>query len=309
MAASALHRAAGLVALLCAACAPAAATDFNIVSLPLGGGLSLSGTFSTDGTIGVLQPANFTAWHVVIRSSTTLAYTPLNAAPIQISQVTVTPDGRRLRIASSPDGVNDGGILAFGSFGIGPEFGVWIANFSGYYAPEGDAFYLSGSNFEWQPLGVPYHAQYVAGKAPAGSLVFTLTPVTFLSGAVMSGTVTTDGQVGTLGPQNLRDWHVQVRQVTETVFYSDATGANSRVLPPTIGVSTDGANVYVARPGGYLGFGVAPPPPYPGSGGVLADFGTGAPKRGQAGFYDAVTYQFKPLNFGGSARVVATVVP
>jgi len=81
------------------------------------------------------------------------------------------------------------------------------------------------------------------------------------------------------------------------------------VLPASNGFSTDGVTLSVARPGGYLGFGVPPAPPRRGAGAVLADFSGTAPRKGQAGYFDAFGLQYKPLHFGGTMYPVAHALP
>jgi len=299
-----------LYSLMLAAMLPAKATEFQIESIALPGGISIFGTLTTDGTIGPLTAANFTAWNVTVRQTTVYRFDPTNPGGAQASAVNISADGRRMTVKASPDGVRDGGILAFGSFGPGPEYGVQVANFTGYYAGNGGmAFYLAGPAFEWAWFNAPNGSTRLVAKAPPGSSVFTLVPVVFASGATLTGRITTDGSVGPIGPAQLLDWRIAATSVSDTVYLKTADGSNSSVLPASNGFSTDGVTLSVARPGGYLGFGVPPAPPRRGAGAVLADFSGTAPRKGQAGYFDAFGLQYKPLHFGGTMYPVAHALP
>lgn len=295
--------------LVCAAMGPARATDFTLYPVTLPGGISIFGSLSTDGSIGPLGPAQLTGWNITVRQTSRIHYDRSNALAVQARGVSVSSDGRKLLVKTSPDGLRDGGLLAFGSFGPGPEFGVQWANFTGSYANGGTAFYLNGGMFEWQSLGAANGVKLPVGKASAGSAVFKLAPVHFASGATLTGTVTTDGAVGKLTAAQLLDWSIDLDSVVDTVYWRNATGGNSSVLPASTSFSTDGTQLFVNRPGGYLGFGVPPSSRSSGAGAVLADFSGSAPPKGQVGYYDAFSLQFKSLKFGGTAYPVATVKP
>lgn len=293
----------------CLAVVSTQAAEFQITPIKLPGGTVIGGRISTDGTLGPLSPANLTAWQVVVRNSSSLNFTPAQAGGPQTYGVAVSADGRRMTVRTSPDGVSDGGRLAFGSFGPGPEHGVQVADFTAYNAAGGSAFYVSGANFDWQPLGAPNASRYLAARAPAGSPVFTLVPVQFPGGATMSGSITTDGSTGPISPSQILSWKIAVKTVTETLYEHSASGGNSVVLPASGQFSTDGSQLFVARPDGYLGFGIPPAPPRRGAGAVLADFSASAPSQGQAGWFDPFGLQFAPLHFTGTLYPVATVLP
>ncbi|MFM2340479.1 MAG: hypothetical protein RLZZ592_132 [Pseudomonadota bacterium] len=142
------------------ACLNACATDFRVGPWRLPDGTTVSGTVSTDGSVGPLTAAQLTGWDLQVATVTSTVFDTSTAARIQASGVSVSADGRRLLVKKSPDGVRDGGLLAFGSFGPGPEYGVQIANFTGSWLDGGGvAFYLAGASFEWAWLG----------EAPAGT--------------------------------------------------------------------------------------------------------------------------------------------
>lgn len=301
--------------LLAAALWPAAlqmawATDFAIQPVRLPGGTTIFGTVTTDGTLGPLGPEQLTRWQVTVRHSTRYRFDPSQTGGPQVLGVAVSADGRHMTVRTSPDGLRDGGLLAFGSFGPGPEYGVQVANFTGPYAAGGVAFYLAGAAFEWQWLQAPNGSRRLVAQAAAGAPgQFRLVPVDFPGGARLSGWITTDGSTGPIGTAQILSWNLQVDTAEDTVYYRDASGSNSVVLPASQGFSTDGRTLNVVRPGGYLGFGVPAAPPRRGAGAVLADFTAQAPSQGQAGWFDPFGLQWKPLHFTGSLYPVATASP
>lgn len=283
----------------------AQATDFQLQPVRLHNGVTMFGTVSTDGTTGSLSPDNLVGWRVTVRSSTRHDYTPANAPAQDVSGVSVTADGRKMRVLSKADGA--GGALSFGT--NLPEIRVHVANYAtGWPGGLGFSMYQYGGDFEFADLPVSPSGQRVVAR-DAGGHVFKLVPVTFASGAVLSGSVTTDGSTGAIGAAQLLDWHLTVRRNEDVVYFHDATGSNSQVLPGTAGLSTDGKSLFVARPGGYLGFGVPAAPPARGRGAVPADFSKSAPSRGRARWFDAFGFDDVALRFGGSLYVAGTAVP
>ncbi|MGM9490303.1 hypothetical protein [Ideonella sp. YS5] len=282
------------------------ATEFQLAPVQLPGGVSVFGTVSTDGTTGPLSPANLTGWRVTVRTTTRHDYTPANAPPQNVLGVSVSADGRKLRVATSPDG--NGGALSFGT--SLPEVLVHVANYATGWPPGmGFAMFQYGADFEYADLPVSPTGQRVVARAAAGSSVFKLLPVDFPSGARLTGSITTDGSTGVLQPDRLLDWHLSAKRIEDVVYYRDAGGSNSQVLPSSAGLSTDGQTLHVARPGGYLGFGVPPAPPARGRGAVPADFSDTAPSRGQAGWFDPFGFDFVPLRFGGTQYPVGQALP
>lgn len=284
----------------------ARSADFQLTPVKLPGGVTVFGTVATDGTVGPLTPANLVGWRVTVRTGTRHDYTPANAPPQNMLAVSVSGDGRKMRVATSPDG--NGGALSFGTGQ--PEVMVHVANYAVGWPPGmGFAMYQYGADFEYADLPVSPTGQRIVARAPAGSHVFKLVPIAFPSGASVTGSITSDGSTGPIGPAQLLDWHLTMRRAEDTVYYRDATGANSQVLPATGGLSTDGQALFVARPGGYLGFGVPAEPPARGRGAVPADFSAAAPPRGQAGWFDPFGFDYVALRYGGSRYPVAQAVP
>lgn len=292
---------------LCAcAAATAHATDYTLTPVRQPDGSVVFGTVSTDGSLGALSPQQITGWQITVRQQQRWLYTPETAPGVQASGVGVSADGQRMAVAASRNGYDDGGLLAFGAFGPWREYGVQVANFTGYYAADGGAsFYLAGAAFDWQWFNaVPGSKRLVARAAP-GSRVYRLEPVIYPGGAVLRGTLTTDGRTGAIGPEAITDYRLQVTQTADTVY----DPSNSALLPDTGGLSADGAQLWVSRPGGYFGVGVVARPPARGRGAVPADFTAAAAKGGQAGYYDAFSYQFKPLRWREPLYPLATATP
>ena len=282
------------------------ATDFHLAPVRLPGGVTVFGTLTTDGTTGPLTAAQIVGWRVIVRTTTRHDYTPANAPPQNMLAVSVNSDGRKMRVATSPDG--NGGALSFGT--SAPEVLVHVANYAaGWPTGMGFAMYQYGADFEYVDLPVSPTGQRVVARAPVASNDFKLVPVDYPSGATLTGSIRTDGSRGAMGPAQLLDWHLTVRRVEDFVYYHDGTGSNSQVLPATNGLSTDGQTLYVARPGGYLGFGVPAVPPARGRGAVPADFSAAAPSRGQAGWFDPFGFDYRPLRFGADQYPVAQALP
>jgi len=186
-----------------------------------------------------------------------------------------------------------------------------VANFTGYWGQNGGvAFYLDGPAFEWEWFNAPNGSTRLVAKAAAGSSQFKLLPVVFSNGSTtISGHLTTDGSVGTLGPANVLDWRITATSFDDTVYTKTASGANSSVLAGSTGFSSDGQTLSVAQPGGLLAIGVPAGGGRRGAAAVLADFSAAAPKGGRAGYYDAYGSQYGRLHFTGAAYPVATLQP
>ncbi|MFD2451336.1 hypothetical protein [Ideonella paludis] len=238
--------------------AAASAANFQITPISLPSGTKITGTIQTDGSTGPLSAANFTAWSITVRSTEALLYNPSQPGAPELTGVAVSADGRRLLVRRSPDGVADGGTLRFGS--VWPlERYVTVATYAGYTAASGgQSSYVNGAQFEWQWFGDPSGGSHQVATAAAGSAVFRLIPVVYPSGTTLTGTITTDGGTGVISAANITDYRLKVQTVSEVTYLRTATSGNSSVLPNTNGVSSDGTQLLVARPGGYLGFGVPP---------------------------------------------------
>jgi hypothetical protein len=292
---------------LCTAAASAA--NFQITPISLPSGTKITGTIQTDGSTGPLSAANFTAWSITVRSTETLLFNPSQPGAPDLTDVAVSADGRRMLVRHSPDGVADGGTLRFGSFWPLERY-VTVATYAGYTAASGgQSSYVNGAQFDWQWFGDPNGGSRKVATAPTGSSVFRVVPVVYPSGTTLTGTITTDGSTGVISAANITDYRLKVQTVSEVTYLRTATGGNSSVLPNTNGVSSDGTQLLVVRPGGYLGFGVPPAGSRRGEGAVLADFGPAAPTKGQAGYFNPFTLEYKPLKFSGGLYPVAQLIP
>jgi hypothetical protein len=252
----------------------ASALSLDIRPIDFGGGLTATGTIITDG-----DSANITDWRLSVSSFERLAhYTSANTPLRVISDVSVSGDGQAMSVATSPDGVADGGALGFRARNPSMNWGVSLADFSSNAAPGGEAFYVAGAAFDFLPLDQSAGMSYLAATAsPSAGNVFDLVPLSFSGGVTLYGTILTSGRSGPLGPDDVLAWDIFVDMVTTDVFDS----SNSRLAANALGLSPDG-QLTVMNPGGYLTFvkGIVGGHLYALQ---LADF-TGTP-GGQAGYY------------------------
>jgi|APFre7841882724_1041349.scaffolds.fasta_scaffold20004_4 hypothetical protein len=224
----------------------ASALSLDIRPIDFGGGLTATGTITTAGST-----SSITDWQLTVSSFERLAHYTSGSTPVKIvTDVRVSGDGRVMSIATSPDGVADGGALGFRARNPSVNWGVSLADFSGNFQPGGEAFYIAGSAFDFLPLGQPNGAAYVAAQAsPAGGNLFDLVPLTFSGGVTMYGSILTSGRSGLLGPDDVLAWDIYVDMVTTDVF----DRSNSRLAANALGLSPDG-QLTVTNPDGYLTF-------------------------------------------------------
>jgi hypothetical protein len=248
-----------LIATLLAGALPASGIESNIFALKaidLTNGWKVTGTITTDGTVGPLAAANIVDWSLKVVQTTDMVWTEANSAPLNVTGVSA--DGKRILVATSPDGVLDGGALSFargGGMGTIPTAAV-IADFTQSAVDLGYGF---GGMVGWQdeiwglnyaPLNRKNNSRYPAASATIG------TPNTFKIHApalatspllmTMFGTITTDGTIGTLDALNIVAWNITARSKEITV-YTPATSAPLSV----IGVWSDGIRIHVNRDGQF----------------------------------------------------------
>ena len=270
-----------------------------IKPIDFGAGMVASGTLTT-------SAGAITDWNLAVTTTTTIAqYTPANSGSKNVSLVSVSANGQQLNVSTSPDSVNylDGGALGFRSPNVFLDLGVTLADFTAMVTPGGEAQYMAGGAFDVTLLGQPDNAEYLAGThAAGGGNVFQITPLTFSGGVTLTGTVTTDGTIGTLDASNIVDWNITAQQVTTDVF--DAS--NSALNTSGMQVSADGRHVTVDVPGGYLEFDKSPlgARKYALS---LADFTT---EPGTAGYYQGrLAVTTVDLAAAGASYEVTAPVP
>lgn len=256
--------------LLAAATAANAGTPtvFNLTQTNLSNGWSVTGTVTTDGTAGYFSPNNIVDWNLTIVQTTDMVWNPGNSDNLNISGVTT--DGKKIYVATSPDGFLDGGTLYFRQpRGIGQiPTNAYIADFTSLsynlgYGMGGVAGWqdeLAGLNFV--PLNQQYNTKYAAAVAVQASLKSpTVKPTTrfmvnvpIISGnplMTMFGTITTDGTLGNLSPQNLKSWNITAR--TQSFYY--LTKQNSVVMA-IAGVSNSGTQLRVDHAAGQFVIGI-----------------------------------------------------
>lgn len=224
--------------------------------------------------------STITDWSLSVTTVELLArYTPANTANYSSGPIAV--DGTELRVPTSPDGIADGGSLLFRSRNPWKDFGVAVANFSAGSVAGGEISYMAGTSGDVIPLSEANGTQFaVAQSASIGEREFTLVPRTFPGGAVLSGTLWTDGTNGTLAPANITDWEIQIEQITRDFFGpgNSQLVASPLQLDPTVPALTlENPDGYLAFSKGRIGF-----HPYLLQ---LADFSDSSPRGGQAAYY------------------------
>jgi hypothetical protein len=251
-----------VVALLVASIAAVGQTStvFKLNQIPLTNGWRVTGTVTTDGTVGALSAANILDWNLRVVQTTDFVWTEKDSSNLNISGVST--DGVKIFVNTSPDGVLDGGALYFSRGGGGgriPTSAV-LADFTQLSTNLGYVGGMAG----WQDeiWGLNYvglnqrnKSRYRAALAVPGQPKVFRVSVPIISSApllmTMFGTITTDGTIGALLPQNIVAWNITARNQDITNY----TKVNSVVLSAT-GVTSDGTTIKVAHAGGQFTVGI-----------------------------------------------------
>jgi hypothetical protein len=234
---------------------------FKLKPMNLANGWKVTGTITTDGTLGPLAPANIVDWNLRVVGTTDLVWTEKDSNDLNISGVST--DGKKIHVITSPDGVLDGGALYVGRGGGGGRIptNAVLADFTQLsvnlgYGLGGIAGWqdeLGGLNFVG--LNQKNNIQYHAASAIAGRPnVFRIDVPTLATNPIlmtMFGTLTTDGTIGPLLPQNIVAWKITARNQDIASY----TKVNSVVIAAT-GVSSDGTLVKVDHAGGQFLIGI-----------------------------------------------------
>lgn len=262
-------------------------TVFNLNPIRLTNDWIITGTITTDGTIGPLTAGNILDWNFNIIQTMQRSWTEKDSNDWNISGVST--DGKKIYVATSPDGFQDGGTLYFGRnagwFNI-PTNAV-IADFTQLSLNLGYAGGIAG----WQDeiWGLNYvglnqrdNTQYRAASAVANRPnTFAIQVPTLATDPLlmtMFGTITTDGTIGTLLPQNIIAWKITARNQDKR-YIDKASGA--RVIAAA-GLFSDGKLLVVARAGGQLVIGF---PGFHPTFVTLADFTDPTMPNGFADYY------------------------
>jgi hypothetical protein len=263
-----------------------AQTIFNLKPIPLTNGWRVTGTITTDGSAGTLTAANIVDWNLKVVQTTDFVWTEKDSSSLNISGV--FSNGNKIGVKTSPDGVQDGGALYFSRGGGEGQIATSaiIADFTQLSINLG----YTGGMAGWQDeiwglnfvgLNQRNNSVYRGAVAIAGQPnVFRVTvPIISSSPLLMTmfGTITTDGTIGALGPQNLLAWNITSRNQDITNY----TKANSAVLSAS-GVSSDGTVLKVDHAGGQLTVGIGGMRP---TFVTLADFTDTAYPDGFANYY------------------------
>lgn len=109
-----ISRATAIVALLMFAIAASALTPtvYSIKPINLTNGWRVTGTITTDGATGYLTAADILDWNLKIVQTTDFVWTQKDSNNLNISGV--SSDGKKIFVATSRDGVSDGGSLFVG---------------------------------------------------------------------------------------------------------------------------------------------------------------------------------------------------
>ncbi len=231
-------------------------TALSLKPILLTNGWKVTGTITTDGTLGALTVANILDWNLKVVQTTDLTWTEKDSNDLNISGV--VSDGTRIFVKTSQDGVLDGGALFFGRAGGAGGVGTnaVLADFTQLSVNLGYVGGIAG----WQDeiWGLNYvglnqrnNSRYRTALAVAGQAnVFRIT-VPIISSApllmTMFGTIPTDGTIGSLLPQNIIAWNVSARNQDITTY----TKANSSVMMAT-GVTSNGTAIRVSHAGGQF---------------------------------------------------------
>jgi len=257
--------------ILCSALAYAQKpVTYKLVSVPMSNGWRLSGTITTDGTLGPLAAKNFVDWNLQVVQTTDFTWTEKDSNNLNISGV--SSDGKKIYVATSPDGIQDGGSLAFSKPGLGfniPTSAI-IADFTqlsmnlGYVGGmAGWQDELWGLNFV--ALNQRDNSQYAAasrvGMATAlpGRAIFLVNVPTISTNPLvqtMFGSIVTDGTVGPLLPKNFLSWRITARNEDVRSY----TKANSGVLSG-VGITADAKYLKIANVVGQFTIGIGGPRP------------------------------------------------
>ncbi len=239
----------------------AAPVVFNLKPITLTNGWRIAGTVTTDGTVGQLTAANFVDWNLKVVQTTDFVWTEKDSNAFGISSVTT--DGNKIFVPTSPDGVRDGGALFFSRGGGGGQIAtnVVVADFTQLSSTLGYPGGMAGWQDEiwglnYVDLNQANHTRYRAASLLAGRPnVFQVHVPTIATNPLLMtvfGTITTDGTIGTLLSQNILAWNITARNQDITYY----TPAKSTVMAATRTYS-DGVSISIAHAGGQFKIGIS----------------------------------------------------
>ena len=287
---------------------------FDVQRIGLTNGWEVTGILTTDGSEGPLTADNIVSWDLkVTETLPAIVWTERNS---RLNMSGTSSDGRNIHVATSPDGMLDGGALHFVRRNNGggipksaivadfTQFGAYLGYVGGMAGWQGE---LEGLNFVGlnQRDDTRYHAASAVGGEPNVFQISVPTISTDPALMTLSGTITTDGTTGPLLASNFLAWRIVARTKESTHL----TLANSVVLSAT-GVVGRRAGISVSADGGRLVIGNPPRPPlYRSTYVTIADFSDPSIPDGFANYYMAnngVMGEKTPLLAPGrAARTVA----
>lgn len=237
-----------------------AQTVFTVNGLVLTNGWKVTGTITTDGTVGPLTASNILDWNLKVVGTTDVVWTQKDS--VDVSSSGLSCDGKKIHVATSPDGILDGGALVFSRGGGGGRIqtSAVIADFTqlgvnlGYIGGiAGWQDEIWGLNFVGlnQRNGIQYHAASLMANLPTTYRINVPTLATTPLLMTMFGTITTDGTLGRLTPANIVSWNITARN--QDITYYNRT--NSAVLTTT-GLKSTGTLLRVDHVGGQFQIGI-----------------------------------------------------
>lgn len=136
-------------------------TLFDLVPLHFAGGVTLSGTLTTDGTLGPLQAANLLSWDLRLEQVTLDLFEPGNSA-VQATGLGLSADAQDLTL-TIPDG-----SLRFSKGALGGHaYALQLADFTDPNVPGGQAGYFQGRQaVHTVDLGAGQGPWMLTGTAP-----------------------------------------------------------------------------------------------------------------------------------------------
>lgn len=134
---------------------------FALDPLSFSGGVTVTGTITTDGTTGSLGLANILSWDIYVNQTTTDVFDATNSV-VTSSLLGLAPNGQDLTVG------NPGGYLGFAKAPLGGRaHSLVLADFTDPTVPGGQAAYMQGRlQYLTVPLGAGRGPWAVTGGAP-----------------------------------------------------------------------------------------------------------------------------------------------
>jgi hypothetical protein len=169
---------------------------------------SVTGTITTDGTIGPLSTSNVLSWELTLTAPNLQGGPSVTISSLDQQQTFVTPG---VVTATSTDLLFD----ISGGSGDG-AFLLQASGFGDFYCLETEFINCTGAGIG-EHIGIGSDAFVAQTSFPTGTFSFasTITPITYfvnrqLDQGFVSGTITTDGTIGVITSANIVDWDLEL---------------------------------------------------------------------------------------------------